>query len=330
MNRRMKWLAVTLAWLVASGAHAANDTSAMAPGDHTVDTGEVSLHYVVRGHGPVLFATSTGWGSTSRYLQKALAPLEAQMTMVYIDTRGSGGSSRPADSSHMSELVMADDLERLREALKLDRISVFGHSNGGSIALAYGERHPAHLDKLVLADPEVWGDHDWPAVNAFLKLWSTDPRYKDAVAVASKEDDGATLTDEEFERELTAEIPLYVSDPDRYAKPMEEELSDSHLSAWAMQHETAARKKDKVDLAKDAHNVVAKTLILSGTVDWICPYVTAQRLAARIPGSTLSTYANRGHMLWIEDPTRFYAEVKAFLAEPSTMHAAANRSSPLR
>lgn len=314
MNRYVTSLAAALAFLAWPMAHAAPAPAAMAPGDHTVDLGEVSIHYIVRGHGPVLFATSTGWGSTSRYLEKALAPLEAHMTMVYIDTRGSGGSSRPADSSHMSELVMADDIEKLRQALKLDHISLFGHSNGGAIALAYGERYPAHLDKLILADPEVWGDHDWPAVNGFLKLWANDPHYKDAVAAVAKDDKDMEKSDEDMARVLKEEMPLYVSDPDRYLAALEDELGDSHFSSWALKYEEAARTKDKVDLAKDAHNVTAKALILSGTVDWICPYVTAQRLAGRIPGSTLSTYANKGHLLWIEDPKRFYADVENFLA----------------
>jgi pimeloyl-ACP methyl ester carboxylesterase len=37
--------------------------------------------------------------------------------------------------------------------------------------------------------------------------------------------------------------------------------------------------------------------------------------ASKFPGSTLSLYANVGHLPWIEQPKRFFAEVAQFLGE---------------
>ena len=129
------------AFSIWSGIATAQD-SKMTAGPHDVDLKDARLHYVVAGHGPLVFVTSPGWGPGSLYLQKGLSPLEERFTLLFLDTRGSGGSSRPADSTKMSTAVMADDVDRLRDYLGIDSIILIGHSNGGAIALDYAERYP--------------------------------------------------------------------------------------------------------------------------------------------------------------------------------------------
>lgn len=106
------------------------------------------------------------------------------MTLVYIDTRGSGGSGRPADPSQVSQSVMADDIDLLREKLGLDSVDLLGHSDGGTIAIEYAVRHPEHLHKLVLVAPAVLGDRQQGATREYLKLWADDPQYREAVKTA--------------------------------------------------------------------------------------------------------------------------------------------------
>jgi proline iminopeptidase len=293
-------------------AHAANPM--LSAGPHDADLGDVRLHYVVAGSGPIVLATSPGWGVSSAYLQNGLTPLESRFTMVFIDTRGSGGSTRPADRAQMSESVMADDIEKLRVLLGLDSIRLLGHSDGGAIALDYAERHPEHVRKLLLIAPGILGDRPMQAIAAYLKLWADDPHYRSAVQEQAKKDP-PDLTDEEFEIRLHALLPLYFADPQRYLPVFEKTLEGMHPSAYAQQTEVEAKKKEARDQTKDYGKVRAQTLIMNGTVDWICPYEAAQRAQAGIAGSQLSLYANKGHFLWIEDPDRFFAEALAFFGD---------------
>jgi len=295
------------------GAAAPARGNGLAPGEHDIDLGDVRLHYVVRGDGPLLFVTSPGWGIGSGYLQSALAPLEDTMTVVYIDTRGSGGSGRPADPSQMSQSVMADDIDRLREKLGLDSIDLLGHSDGGTIGIEYAVRHPEHLHKLVLVAPAVLGDRAEGATAEYLKLWADDPEYRDAVKAATEEW-SPNLTDDEFGGLLTKLMPLYLSDPPRYAADVAKMTKTLRLSSFAMSAQGEAAKKANRDQTKDVGAIRAATLILNGTVDWICPYQVAQRLHAAIPDSELRLYANKGHLLWLEAPSRFFEDVRSFLA----------------
>ena len=316
MSIRLLYSLLVGMWLILWPTASSAANPALAAGAHDIDLGEVKLHYVVQGHGPLLFVATPGWGPSSLYLQNGLKPLEAKLTLVYIDMRGSGGSSRPADRTHMSQSVMADDIEALRQRLGVDSIDLLGHSDGGTIALEYAERHPEHLRKLVLVAPAVLGDRDEKTIHATMKLWENDPVYRDAVREVRAADTdwrAADFDDAKFLASLTKMLPLYLSDPQRYLDPFIKSFGDSSLSAFSQIAEEDAMRKDARDQTRDLGRVRAKTLILNGTVDWVCPYPVAQRLHEALPGSQLSLYANRAHMLWIEAPDRFFAEVEQFL-----------------
>ncbi len=305
--------AITSALFLYAGlsSFAGAESSKLAPGPHDAPLADVSLHYTVAGQGPVVLAVSPGWGVGSLYMQKGFAPLEKDYTMVYIDTRGSGGSTHPADNSQMSAAVMADDLDRLRSYLGLDSIALMGHSNGGAIALDYAERYPTHIKKLILLDAQVYDDREREATKKFLTAWADDPRYKSAVASAAV--DSPVTNAEEFDKMLESILPLYFSDPVRYLPAFTKTLEGTHLSVYAYNAQDKADQLHPRKQSLEYGNVQARTLIISGTVDWVCPYEVSQRMHAGIKGSQLSLYANTGHLTWIEQPERFFAEVSQFL-----------------
>lgn len=310
---------VILAVLALVGLHgslALGAETRLAQGEHDIDLKDVRLHYVVRGQGPALFVTSPGWGVGSSYLQSSLTPLEQKFTLVYIDTRGSGGSSRPADRSRMSQGEMADDIDELRERLGLSHIDLLGHSDGGTIAIEYGLRHRKHARKLVLIAPGVLGDREPEMTSAFLKIWASDPQYADAVREVKEGDwDSPGFTDEAFARSLATILPMYFADPSRYVPIFMKVHLKGQPSAYAYQAQNEAAEKADRDQAADAGLIEARTLIINGTVDWICPYPIAQRLHTAIPDSQLRLYANKGHFPWIEDAPRFFREVTRFLQQ---------------
>lgn len=285
----------------------------VAIGSHQAKLADVSLHYVVAGQGPLVFVTSPGWGIGSLYLQRGLAPLEKTFTVVYLDTRGSGGSSRPADTKQMSMAIMADDIDRFRSYLGLDSINLMGHSNGGAIALDYAERYPLRVKKVVLIDPEVVDDKEPEATQRYLALWHDDPRFKHSVEAAQNDPDEDT--DEQFEANLAQILPLYFSDPSRYLPVFEQQYAGTHLSVFAEKAQDAADKLAPRYQSREYDKVQAKTLIISGTLDWVCPVEVSERMQPRIAGSRLSLYANVGHFPYIEEPTRFFSEVSQFLAD---------------
>jgi proline iminopeptidase len=104
-----------------------------------------------------------------------------------------------------------------------------------------------------------------------------------------------------------------VSDPDRYLTGLAKSIEGTQVSAYALKAQDAADKLAPRAQSKEYDKVTAKTLILNGTVDYVCPSAVSERMHAGIRGSALSLYANAGHFLWIEQPDRFFAELTNFL-----------------
>ncbi|MCC6194673.1 MAG: prolyl aminopeptidase [Burkholderiales bacterium] len=70
--------------------------------------------------------------------------------IVLYDQRGCGRSTPLASLADNTTPHLVADLERLREALRIDRWLVFGGSWGSTLALAYAQAHPQRVLGLVL------------------------------------------------------------------------------------------------------------------------------------------------------------------------------------
>lgn len=75
--------------------------------------------------------------------------LEKNMQMVYMDQRGSGESGT-SENYHLDKMVQ--DIEELRQYLKLNKVFLLAHSFGGIIAVSYAKKYPQHTKGLILAN----------------------------------------------------------------------------------------------------------------------------------------------------------------------------------
>ncbi|MBN3848863.1 MULTISPECIES: alpha/beta hydrolase [Burkholderiaceae] len=290
----------------------------LGSGDHTVNLNGVDLHYRVCGEGPLLFLISPGWGVGSGYLQRGFNFLRERFRLVFIDTRGSGQSGRPADRMKMSSNDMADDLEALREYLGLSTLQLLGHSNSGAIALSYAERYKNHVSKLVLIDSQMLGFSSGNDTQAFLEARAEDPRYKTAVQAAIGHFSGKAkplASDAELSAFVAELLPLYLQSPEKNLALAREQLLVEQISLYAFEAQNAADKEAGSDQTALLDQVRAPTLVMVGRHDWICPVPVAERLHAGIGNARLVMFEESGHMPWIEEPEKFAAELIQFLEE---------------
>lgn len=70
--------------------------------------------------------------------------------IVLFDQRGSGRSTPHAALKQNTTWDLVEDLERIREALNIERWLVFGGSWGSTLALAYAQTHPRRVTALVV------------------------------------------------------------------------------------------------------------------------------------------------------------------------------------
>jgi proline iminopeptidase len=283
--------------------------------DHTVTLNEVEIHYRTIGEGPVLFLVSPGWGVASGYLQRAFSSLAKHLRLVFIDTRGSGLSGRPADPMRMGTVDMANDLEALRMHLGLSEISILGHSNSGAIALAYAARYPDRVSKLVLIDSQVLGLSADADTQRILQNRATDPRFKEATRIVSAFFTGQmnpATSDESLEAFIAQVLPLFLHSPEK-SLPLAKEQLSGPISSYAFVSQYAADAAFPIDQTKSLAAIRAKALIIAGRHDYICPVALSQRLHEGIPESRLVIFEESGHLPWLEEPNAFFAELERFL-----------------
>ncbi|SHN42364.1 proline iminopeptidase-family hydrolase [Chitinophaga sp. CF418] len=72
----------------------------------------------------------------------------------YYDELGNGNSDKPGDSSRYNVASAVDEVEQVRQALKLDASNfyVFGHSWGGLLAMEYAIKYQQHLKALIISN----------------------------------------------------------------------------------------------------------------------------------------------------------------------------------
>jgi proline iminopeptidase len=299
-----------------ASASAAADTPRLAAGEHYAMLGDVNLHYVVAGDGPLLIVCSPGWGPGSIYLQRGLAPLEKEYKLVFVDTRGSGKSSRPADIRKMSGADMADDIEQLRKYFGLASIRLLGHSDSGSIVLDYAERYPDGLEKLIIVDGVIRG---WsPETRARMKQMkqdlSKDPRYESAIRATWATDSAPPSSDDELSQILKDTLALNFADPHKNIPMFVQSQEGTVPSSWAFRSHADANRAHEWHQQEQLGNVRAKTLIIVGKEDWNCPAFFSEQMHAGIHDSELVEIDGSGHFPWIEQPADFFPAVSRFLA----------------
>lgn len=114
---------------------------------------DVNIAYYTLGRGPPLIDMPTlPWSHIQLEWQVPerrdwFEWLAQRRTVVRFDNRGSGLSDRSDDFSLEAQVV---DLEAVVRRLELDRFDLFAQFFAGAPAVAFAQRHPRRVDKLVL------------------------------------------------------------------------------------------------------------------------------------------------------------------------------------
>jgi pimeloyl-ACP methyl ester carboxylesterase len=264
------------------------------------------------GHGPVLVCHPGGPGFSSTYFGD-LAALWEQFTLIMLNPRGTGGSSRPSDRKAYQIDDYVADLELLRAHLGLERMLLLGHSHGGVVAQAYAAEYPGRVRALVLASTLArFAAEQETAMRSAMEKRSNQPWYQDAVSALEEEQAGNFETDEQMSELVFRELPLYFA----HYGPVEAGYLETLKTE--LPNADALRLFDEgifntFDLRERLPKITARTLVITGEEDFICGPVCAEEICSGIGGAQKVIVGDAGHMLFVEQPQAFHDEVTDFL-----------------
>jgi proline-specific peptidase len=268
------------------------------------------LAYRSTGSGPVLVCHPGGPGFSGEEFGD-LAGLAGSFTLVLLDPRGTGGSDPPSDSSAYRLDDFASDLDEVREHLGLERLSLFGFSHGGMVAMVYAASRPERTDRLALGSTLARvGKAQQEEAERLMASRAGEPWYAAAVAALTAEEEGRFDTPEQLEELCRAMAPMYFARWDDAARVLIEETTNIG-NVDALRLFNAAPP----DLSDELGRITAPTLVIAGKQDFICGPASAGELANGIAGARLVLLPDCGHWIFFEQRERFSEAVTAFLAD---------------
>ncbi|PKP46294.1 MAG: hypothetical protein CVT95_07200, partial [Bacteroidetes bacterium HGW-Bacteroidetes-12] len=152
-----KTIYIVLALLIIGCTTGTNkDNDSLSTGkveDKNIEINGINHYFKIIGTGEPILVLHGGPGLFSDYLISSFEGLAEGYQFIFYDQRGSGKTDFPKDTASISIDNFVEDIEAIRKHLKIDKITLSGHSWGGLLALFYAKKYPDNLNKLILIAP---------------------------------------------------------------------------------------------------------------------------------------------------------------------------------
>ena len=232
---------------------------------------------------------------------------QSQLYVRY-DGRGMGLSDRQVDD--LSPEAQVRDLEAVVDALNLDRVALYGMSQGGATAITYAVRHPERVTHLILygsyARSSSTSEEHLTRMTLIRQGWGSDvPAHRQFFT-------GLFMPDADADAiRLFNEVQRVSTSP---------EMAVALYSAM-----------QDIDVYELLGQVDVPTLVIHRRGDAIVPFEFGRELAAHIPGARFLPLEGRNHVIQPNEPANeiFRRAVEDFLREGGSETQAAMQISGL-
>ena len=264
-------VAGAISWVAALGAEVAPAAGA----GHYAPVHGLKMYYEIHGQGPALLVLHGGLSSIPVW-PEVIEFFSRNYTVITPEQMGHG---RTADdpTRAMDYHAMAEDTVELLAQLKIGRVYVLGHSDGGIVGLDLAINHPGLVVRLAMAGAN----------------YSAPPPPKPGTVETTADD-----------------IPRFIREP-------YERLSPDGPAHWPILFARVHRMWQTQPNFSRAQlaGIVAPTLVIAGDHDFVSPEYTVEMWRA-IPGAELWIAPNSTHGLPIRRAALFNQTVEEFFKEP--------------
>ncbi len=259
---------------------------------------------------PILFLHGGPGGGGDRRARQFFDP--QRYRIINFDQRGCGESTPHACLEENTTWHLVSDIEKIREALMIERWIVFGGSWGSTLSLSYAQTHPERVQGLILRGifllrpqelhwfyqhgasaifPEAWEDYLAPIppeershlLEAYYRrLTSLDPQQRIQAARAWSVWEGSTSK--------------LLPDAAHIAKTGEDRFAEAFARIECHYFHHAGFFKEPDQLLKGISKVrQIPAVIVQGRYDIVCPMKTAWELHRLWPEAEFEVVDNAGH-----------------------------------
>jgi proline iminopeptidase len=293
------------------------------------------LWVVIVGEGDPIIFIPGGPGGTHVGLRNFDPLSDGHHQLIYFDAFGRGKSDTAKNVSEYTLARDIDDIEGLRVALKLDKITVLGHSYGGVVAQGYAIKYPAHLSHLILADTfhsfVMWQENDDNSNREmktnYPEVWEKLMKIRDEGAVSS----------DQLHQDIYGQVPygfLYAYNPARFEYDPKDTANQIHK--WYKKHgeypnsnntklyyQMVGKDGDFIvgsdigtfDYRKQLKDLKMPVLIVTGRFDRVAVPWMAIKFKDYCPQAQFVIFEHSGHNPQVEEPEKEFKIINDFLAK---------------
>lgn len=261
----------------------------------------VRTHYVKKGDGPETVVLIHGFGGSTYSWRKNIDYLAERFTVIAIDVRGFGFSSRDPAAEYSAK-GYATHVSSFMDILGIRRPILVGHSLGGEVAMRIALQRPEDVAGLVLIDSAGLPN---PERDRFREVPPIPPPFNTTLArIAGSEGMVRRILNEStYNTSMVDERSIKA-----YRDPLDVEDAEAGLLRMIR---TSIPSLNKGEIAR----IVQPTLILWGSEDKVISVTEGQELARVIKGSRLVSFERAGHLLLEERPDEVNRQIADFTAQ---------------
>ncbi len=281
---------------------------------HSFQSGNVKLSYREYGSGIPLIVLNGGPGrSSDTFVPLAEKLAELGFKAIIFDQRGTGESKVELTEKNITLELMVEDLENLRKNLKLETVSILGHSFGGMYAMAYASKYPNQVRSLVLS-ASAGINLSWKKYIGANFLSKISPESREKVKYWEKIEEDQRKKKQDHQKAnlevMKLLVPAYVYNP-KFIPQLEKDLPNPKVSNALVNHLIWRSAERTYDLKGAFKNFKAPTLIIAGRQDILGEEVPLT-IHREIPGSRLLFLNECAHYPWLDQPAAYFSAIKDF------------------
>lgn len=236
----------------------------------------------------LIFIHGSGGDHTAWLTQ--YAQFKEKYNIAAIDLPGHGRSEGSGES-HVKDYSVW--INKLLEALGLNKPILVGHSLGAATALQFAIDHPEKIAGIAC----LGGGVKMPVNPFMLEFLKTSPAEMPAEII-----------------DLMCKFSLAKENRSRLSAVLQKNVSQSKVNI--LYGDLSAC--NELDLTGDAEKITVPALIICGAEDKMTPPDLSRELAAKIKNSSLEIITSAGHMVMLERPDEFKMSLDKFAASIST------------
>jgi proline iminopeptidase len=281
------------------------------------------LWVVTVGKGQPLILIAGGPGGNHLGLRRFDSLAASGIQLIYFDAFGRGKSDTAKDVKEYTLERDIEDVEGLRKAMHLDKISVLGHSYGGVVAQGYAVKYGQNLSHLVLANTfhsfVMWQEND---DNSNHEIKTNYPEVWQELMKIREE--GAVSSDENHQ-EIYGRVPygfLYAYNPARFEpNPNIKPRPYPNPFNAKLYYQMVGKDGDFIvgndignfDYRKQLKDLKMPVLIIGGRYDRVAVPWMMVKFKEYCPQAKFVIFEKSGHNPQVEEPDREMPMIVAFL-----------------